>query len=154
MPEEQAAEGEKARILVLADRTAESEELLEVLRSRAAERAVEFLLVVPPRPQGASRVGGPDPVETEREHEEADDHLHNALERLRAAGLEVEGKVGDPDPVAAAEDETNFAEFEEIVVSTPHTRVGKWLKVDLPHRVEGATGRPVTHVRAAEEDGD
>ncbi|MDQ4129994.1 MAG: hypothetical protein M3133_03225 [Actinomycetota bacterium] len=71
---------------------------------------------------------------------------------MRGAGLEVEGKVGDPDPVAAAEDQVNFEEFEEIVVSTPPTLASKWLKADLPHRVEGATGRSVTHVPAPRSD--
>ena len=73
------------------------------------------------------------------------------VERLRAEGLEViAGKVGDPDPVAAVQDEVNFESYDEIVVSTLPGSISKWLKLDLPHRVERATGIPVTHVEARE----
>jgi nucleoside-diphosphate-sugar epimerase len=72
------------------------------------------------------------------------------IERLRAEGLEVDdGKVGDPDPVAAVEDAVNFKEFDEIIVSTLPKHLSKWLRLDLPHRVEHATGKPVTHVTAS-----
>jgi hypothetical protein len=82
---------------------------------------------------------------------EAEDHMKNAVERMRSAGLEVtEGKVGDPDPIAAVQDEVNFASYDEIVVSTLPGGVSKWLKLDLPHRVERSTGLPVTHVTASE----
>jgi hypothetical protein len=43
----------------------------------------------------------------------------------------------------------NFKEFDEIIVSTLPKHVSKWLKLDLPHRVERATGKPVTHVVAS-----
>jgi len=35
-------------------------------------------------------------------------------------------------------------------VSTLPGGISKWLKLDLPHRVERATGLPVTHVTASE----
>jgi hypothetical protein len=44
------------------------------------------------------------------------------------------------------EDAVNFKDFDEIVVSTLPRHVSKWLKLDLPHRVGRATGKPVTHV--------
>src|SRR2546423_1404810 len=82
---------------------------------------------------------------------EAEAHVRAAVERLRGEGLEVDdGKVGDPDPVAAVEDAVNFKDFDEIIVSTLPKHLSKWLKVDLPHRVERATGKPVTHVTATE----
>jgi len=56
--------------------------------------------------------------------------------------------VGDPDAVAAVEDAVNFKDFDEIIVSTLPKHVSKWLKVDLPRRVERASGKPVTHVEA------
>lgn len=142
------AEGEagKARVLVVANRTAESPELLEALRRRAAEGPVAFTLLVPATPHGVAWA-----VDMHSGGEEAEDHMQHAVEGLRAAGLEViEGKVGDPDPVAAVEDAVNFADYDEIVVSTLPARVSKWLKLDLPHRVERVTGLPVTHVIGSE----
>ncbi len=140
---------DKSRILVVAGGTAESDELFEAMQSRAAERPVAFTLVAVPLPKGLSQIGGPDPDETEKEQQEAERELENALERLRAAGLEVEGRLGDPDPVASAEDALNFEEYDEVIVSTAPAHVTKWLKMDLPRRVEGATGRSVTQVTAS-----
>jgi hypothetical protein len=83
--------------------------------------------------------------------DEAEAHVQNAVDRYRSEGLDVaEGKVGDPDPVAATEDAVNFGSFDEIIVSTLPKHVSKWLKLDLPHRVERKCGLPVTHVEASE----
>jgi hypothetical protein len=83
--------------------------------------------------------------------DEAEAHVRAAVERLRSEGLDVDdGIVGDPDPVAAVEDAVNFKEFDEIVVSTLPKHVSKWLKLDLPHRVQRVTGKPVVHVTASE----
>jgi GABA permease len=82
---------------------------------------------------------------------EAEQHMERAVERLRREeALEIQGKVGDPDPVAAVEDAVNFDSYDEIIVSTLPTHLSKWLKLDLPHRVERATGLPVRHVIASE----
>jgi hypothetical protein len=135
-----------AKVLVVANRTAESPELLEALRQRAQEGEVAFTLLVPATPHGVAWVadmhsGGSD----------AESHMLATVERLRAEGLEVSaGRVGDPDPVAAVQDEVNFESYDEIVVSTLPGSISKWLKLDLPHRVERSTGLPVTHVVASE----
>ncbi len=135
-----------AKVLVVANRTAESPELLEALRRRAQQGEVAFTLLVPATPHGVAWVadmhsGGSD----------AESHMLATVERLRAEGLEViAGKVGDPDPVAAVQDEVNFESYDEIVVSTLPGSISKWLKLDLPHRVERSTGLPVTHVEASE----
>jgi hypothetical protein len=135
---------DRADVLVVANRTAESEELLAALTERAERGPCKFHLLVPATPHGVTwaadmHAGGG----------EAEAHLRRAVERYREAGLEVDdGKIGDPDPVAAVEDAVNFKEFDEIIVSTLPKRVSKWLKLDLPHRVEHACGKPVTHVEA------
>jgi hypothetical protein len=137
---------DRAEVLVVANRTAGSPELLEALKERAAEGPVKFHLLVPSTPHGVSWA-----ADMHSGGSEAEAHVRAAVEQLRAEGLEVdEGKVGDPDPVAAVEDAVNFKEFDEIIVSTLPKHLSKWLRVDLPHRVEHATGKPVTHVVATE----
>ena len=137
---------DRAEVLVVANRTAGAPELLEALKERAEKGPVKFHLLVPSTPHGVTwaadmHAGG----------DEAEAHVKAAVEGLRAEGLDVDdGKVGDPDPVAAVEDAVNFKEFDEIIVSTLPVHLSKWLKVDLPHRVERATGKPVTHVIASE----
>src|ERR671937_1867698 len=135
-----------AKVLVVANRTAESPELLDALRPRAAQGDAVFTLLAPATPHGVAWAADMHSGGTE-----AEDHMRNAVERMRSAGLEVtEGKVGDPDPIAAVQDEVNFASYDEIVASTLPGGVSKWLKLDLPHRVGRTTGLPVTHVTAQE----
>ena len=137
---------DRADVLVVANRTAGSPELLEALKERAEKGPVKFHLLVPSTLHGVAWA-----ADMHSAGDEAEAHVNAAVERLRAEGLEVDdGKVGDPDPVAAVEDAVNFKEFDEIIVSTLPKHLSKWLKVDLPHRVERATGKPVTHVTATE----
>ena len=132
----------EARVLVVANRTAESPELLDALRTRTVQGPCEFTLLVPSTPHGimwaADMHGGSD---------EAVDHRTAFLQELRDEGLNVsEAKVGDPDPLAAIQDECNFHDYDELIVSTLPLHVSKWLKVDLPSKARAATGLPVKHV--------
>jgi len=134
---------EKASVLVVANKTAESDELLEALRRRAQEGPASFHLVVPATPRGVSWAADMHAGGDAAEHD-----LEGALERLRAAGLDIEGEIGDPDPVAAVTDAANQHKFDELIVSTLHKTISKWLKLDLPSKAAHATGLPVTHVEA------
>ncbi|HEX4760237.1 MAG TPA: hypothetical protein VH256_05520 [Thermoleophilaceae bacterium] len=133
-----------ARVLVVANRTAESTELRDALRAKAVDRKPEFTLLVPATPHGISwaadmHAGG----------DEAEQHRKAFVDGLRKEGLNVvDAKIGDPDPLAAVQDECNLHEYDELVISTLPTHISKWLKLDLPHKAEHATGLPVTHVVA------
>src|SRR5829696_6789069 len=137
---------DKARILVVANRTAESPELLEALRARTVQGPCEFTLLVPSTPHGIAwaadmHAGG----------EEAEGHRAAFVAELRDEGLDVTAaKVGDPDPLAAIQDECNFNDYDELIVSTLPLHVSKWLRVDLPRKAKAATGLPVTHVVGSE----
>ena len=135
-----------ARVLVVANRTAESPELLAALQERAARGPCRFTLLVPETPHGLAWAADPDAG-----HEDAERHREAFLEELREAGLEVEdAKVGDVDPLAAIQDECNFSEYDELIVSTLPLKISKWLHVDLPRKAKAATGLPVTHVVGSE----
>ena len=137
---------ESSRVLVVANQTAESEELLAALKARADQGPVEFTLLVPATPHGAAWAAN---MFADKGRAEAEDHMHAMVERLRAIGLDVkEAKVGDPDALAAVCDETNFNEYDELIVSTLPLHVSKWLKLDLPSKAKAATGLPVMHVTA------
>lgn len=80
--------------------------------------------------------------------DEAEATLELALPVLEgAAGAEVEGRIGAPEPLAATEDAVNTGEYDEIILSTLPSHVSKWLRLDLPHKVAGL-GLPVVTVTA------
>jgi hypothetical protein len=134
---------QKASVLVIANRTAGSDELLEALRERAAQGPAAFHLVVPATARGVSWVADMSAGTDAAEHD-----LEGALERLRGEGLEIDGEIGDGDPVAAISDAANAATYQEVIISTLHKHVSRWLKLDLPSKAAHATGLPVTHVEA------
>src|SRR5687767_10455122 len=118
-------------VLVVANLTATSDELLAALKERAARGACRFTLLTP------------------RSGPESDELLAQALKAMRKAGLKkVTGKLGDPDPIVAVMEVWDPMEFDEIVVSTLPTGVSRWLGLDLPRRLERLTAVTVHHVVA------
>ena len=141
-----------ARILVVANQTADSDQLLDVLRERASGGPTRFTLLVPVTHRGAATAAADWPdVAAAADEAEADERMSRALERFRSFGLDVEGRLGVPDALAAVREETGRQRYDQIIVSTLPLHVSKWLKLDLPHRVERATGLPVIHVTASEQ---
>ena len=136
----------KARVLVVANRTAESPELLDAPRARAGQGPCAFTLLVPATPHGVAWAADMFAGATEAER-----HRQACMEGLRREGLDIaDAKVGDPDPLAAVIDECNTNQYDELIVSTLPLRLSKWLKLDLPRKAKAATGLPVTHVVGSE----
>ncbi len=116
-------------VLVVANVTATSDELLQALRARSEQGACRFSLVMP------------------ASGDEARGRLEEALARMRDAGLEhVTGNVGDPDPVVAVMEAWDPMEFDEILVSTLPTGSSRWVEANLPRRLEKLTSVTVRHV--------
>jgi hypothetical protein len=132
------------RVLVVANKTAATPGLLEAVRERAGGGPCTFTLLVPNTAHGLHRVVDPE----DQDRSEAETTLELALPLLsEAAGRRVEGLIGDPDPLTAIQDAVNLHGFDEIILSTLPTRVSRWLRLDLPHKVAGL-GLPVTTVTA------
>jgi hypothetical protein len=125
-----------AHVLVVANLTAASSELVEALKHRAERSPIRVTLVIPAHGPG---LGGREAVRA---------RLEEALEGMRAAGLEADGVVGDADPMEAVAECFDPARHDEAVVCTLPGRSSKWLQHDFPHRVARFTGVPVTHVVA------
>jgi hypothetical protein len=135
----------KQKILVVANRTADSPELIAALRRRAASSPAGFTLLVPAVPHGLAwaadmKAGWADAV-IRAEH---------AADRMRESGLELEETiVGDPDPFAAVGDALHARGFDEIVVSVLPRTISRWLALGLPARLRRTVDLPVTQVNAS-----
>jgi hypothetical protein len=137
---------DRAQVLVVANRTAESPELLNALQERAARGPCAFTLLVPQTPHGLAWAADPDAGQ-----DEAEEHRQAFIEELREEGIDLaDAKVGDGDPLAAIQDECNFHDYDEVIVSTLPLKLSKWLRIDLPRKARAATGLPVTHVIGSE----
>jgi hypothetical protein len=123
-------------VLVVANLTAASQDLLEALKARAERSPIKVTLVMPA--QGPGLAG----------REAVRSRLDEALAGMRDAGLDVEGVVGDGDPMEAVAEIFSPARHDEAIVCTLPGRSSKWIQHDFPHRVARFTGVPVTHVVA------
>jgi hypothetical protein len=132
------------RVLVVANRTAATPQLLACVRERAAKGPCEFTLLVPNTTHGLHTLVDPE----DQSQNEAEAVIELALPLLEeAAGGEVDAMVGVPEPLAAIQDAVNLHGFDELIISTLPTRVSKWLHLDLPSKAAGL-GLPVTTVTA------
>ena len=129
------------RYLVVANQTLAGEPLVSRIRELSRAGACSFFLIVPATPPR-------DHPWTEGEaRASARARLDGALVRLSGLEITVEGEVGDGNPMLAIDDAIrDHGPFEEIILSTLPPGASKWLRLDLPHRVAGSFGIPVTHV--------
>jgi hypothetical protein len=125
----------KRNVLVVANVTATSDELLSTLQERAASQPMSFELIIPATPFAG---GG----------EAATAQLQEALQKLTDAGLEARGQIAHGDPIIAVTDAWDPKRHDEIIVSTLPMRLSKWMHAGLPERIAKLTGAPVTHVVA------
>jgi hypothetical protein len=129
------ASSEVRRILIVANRTAATPTLLDEIRRLSAERSSSFSLLIPDAPKS----------------EHTDWTLELALPLLeRAAGGPVEGLTGEQDPVEAIRRALADQPYDEVLISTLPKRVSKWLRRDLPRRIEGL-GVPVRLITPDQE---
>lgn len=125
---------ERAHVLVLGSQTVVGEPVLEEVRKRAGASPAEFTVVVPADPPGA------------------EERVRRTLARLKAAGIEATGHVGDPDPVAAAMNAVHDERVDEIIVSTFPQETSGWLRRDVVGRIRKGTKLPVYHIEVPESE--
>lgn len=137
----------KKRILVVANRTADSPQLIAALRERADGAPACFTLLVPAVPHGFAWA-----ADMKAGWSEAVGRAERATDRIRLSGLDLaETIVGDPDPFAAAGDVLHARDFDEVVVSTLPRGISRWLALGLPERLRRTINLPVLQVPAAEQ---
>jgi hypothetical protein len=134
----------KQKVLVVANRTADSPELIAALRERAVVVPTRYTLLVPAVPHGFAWA-----ADMKAGWSEAVGRAERAAGQMRREGLDLEETiVGDPDPFAAVGDVLHAREFDEVVVSVLPRTISRWLALGLPARLRRATDLPVVQVTA------
>jgi nucleotide-binding universal stress UspA family protein len=133
---------DERRILVIANETVGGKPLLEEIRKHA-QGSRGHVLVVSPALNSPLRhwMSDEDPARAK-----AQERLARSLARLREAGIDAEGEVGDSDPLQAIEDALRTFGADEVIISTHPEGRSNWLERGV---VSGARERfdlPITHV--------
>jgi hypothetical protein len=118
-------------VLVVANRTVDSPELLDALKERAQRGPIHVTLLAPA-------------AWSERDH--AEQRLAAAVAALAETDVRAVGMLADADPIVAVQEAWNPGRYDEVVVSTLTEGASQWLQVDLPHRVARLTDCQVRHV--------
>ena len=85
----------------------------------------------------------------ELDYDHARSRLDLGLGQLRQLGAEVDGAVGDPNPLKAIEDALTRRKCDEIILSTLPTWVSRWLGQDPLDKVKRKFKVPLTVVTAS-----
>jgi hypothetical protein len=118
-------------LLVVANRTVDSPELLDALRERAQQGPIHVTLLAPA---------------AWSERDTAEQRLAAAVAALAENDIRAEGMLADADPIVAVQESWNPGRYDEVVVSTLTEGASQWLQIDLPHRVARLTDCQVRHV--------
>jgi hypothetical protein len=140
-PRRRGAEDER-RILVIANETVGGQALRSVIEERAAGSR-ENVLVVSPALNSPLRHWTSD---EDQARAAAQERLERSLARLREAGVNARGEVGDAEPVQAMEDALRTFGADEIIISTHPEGRSNWLERGVVTRARERFAVPITHV--------
>jgi hypothetical protein len=141
VPSRRGRENER-RILVIANETVGGERLREEIRRRS-EGFDEQVLVVSPALNSPLRHWASD---EDGARAEAQKRLGESLARLREAGVDAKGEVGDAEPLQAMEDALRLFGADEIIISTHPEGRSHWLEKGIVGAARERFAVPITHV--------
>lgn len=137
-----ASPPDELRILVVANETVGGPELLSEIRERAGGRRARVLVVCPalnsPIRHWASDEDGARAA--------AQTRLEESVRSMRSTGLEVEGEVGDGDPIQAIEDAVRTFRPDELIISTHPPGRSHWLERGVVEKARERFDIRLTHV--------
>lgn len=129
-------------ILVVANETATGEELHHTVRSFAADPAARVHVVAPALNSRVRHWFS----DTDGARAAAERRLATCVAQLAALDLEVDGHVGDEDPMQAIADALVSFPATELVIATHPEARSNWLAHQLVERALATFGLPVVHV--------
>ncbi|MGW5152184.1 amino acid permease [Rhodococcus koreensis] len=147
---EEVATSQPHRVLVMANETADSTELLDELLRIEADSTANYFVVVPESPIETGGAATPGPLDVRVATQiAAQDRLDYTLSTLRAENLEVDGHLGDYRPLRALSDAVDDFRPDQIVIATLPPDECIWHRFDVVDRTRADYPTiPVTHVVA------
>lgn len=125
------------RILIVADRLLGGAELRERLAlKKSTDPEIEIFVLVPERTDGS----------------DVQRILDLELAVLRDLQYDVDGQIGNADPVAAVRSLLQARAFDEVILATLPAGASRWVRMDLAHRLQRVTKLPVEEVAGEEPD--
>jgi GABA permease len=129
-------------ILVVANETAAGEELHHTVRAFAADPGARVHVVAPALNSRIRHWLS----DCDGAREAAEARLAECLAQLSDLGLDVDGNVGDADPLRAIADALVTFPATELVIATHPESRSNWLAHDLLGRALAEFGLPTVHV--------
>lgn len=120
--------------LIVANRTAGGDELMELIKRDAQEGDRIFIAVTPLEGKGGHETNA------------ARERLRRFIDALREEGIVASGMIGDPDPYDATCNALDLFTIDHVVISTLPGEKSGWLRADLVDRVRNHTSAQVDHV--------
>ena len=126
----------------MANETVGGETLRDEIRKRS-EGVAEHVLVVTPALNSPLRHWASD---DDNARAGAQQRLDRSLQRLREAGIDAEGEIGDSDPLQAMEDALRTFGADEVIISTHPEGRSNWLERGVVDAARERFALPITHV--------
>jgi GABA permease len=137
------------RVLVLANQTVDSADLLDELRAMGADKNTVFHVVVPASPIETGTAASHGPLDVwEATKAASQERLENTLDTLRAENFTADGGLGDYRPLRALHDAVESFHPDQIVISTLPPEESVWHRFDVVDRARAQFKVPVTNVVA------
>jgi len=137
------------RVLIIANKTLGGSQMLNRIgQLNSPAGSATFHLLVPATPTGESPWDGHD-YRRQAGVAEARQRLQQGLEVISEMGAEVDGEIGEPDPIDAVRNLLDRGRsFDRILLSTFTSGLSRWLRLDVPHRLGRTTDVPVEHIQS------
>ena len=132
-----------SRVLIVANETVGSDELLNELRRLKNETTADYFVCVPAHPLHTGQGAG---WSADASVIVARHRLETVLEILHGEGLRADGELGDHRPLHAMDDAVQAFKPDLIVVSTHPEERSQWLRQDIVERAKSKYGLPIRHI--------
>jgi hypothetical protein len=138
------------RLLVIAPVALEGSALREEIERRSDGGSTEVRLITPAVTGSKVKtvLGDVDDAIVD-----AEKRLEDSIEGLRSDRVSASGKVGDADPLVAADDELGLFPADEVLIVTHPDAEAEWFEEDLFERAAERFEPPVTHVELGGDAG-